>query len=184
MQQWIGQRMLRVMRFMLAACVPARSSDLVHFLYCCWCVGRDPPVFLFPRARSRSVSIAASMPAPLSRQLCKKIVLKHATQGRPNAEIARELDVDPHTVAAVLGRWRRGELLEKPGRKGIVDQKTKFRRVGGLKHLKRILEEYECIYLDEIADELERRTGSSFSKSTVCRAIKQLGWTKKKVSGA
>lgn len=124
------------------------------------------------------------MPAPLSKQLCQRIVRRHAVDNHSNAEIARALRVDPKTVAAVLRRWRNGDALHKTGRSGIVMQRTKFHRAGAWVQLKRILGEYECAYLDEIADELRRRTGVDFSCSTVCRAIKAMGWTNKKVGTA
>jgi len=100
-----------------------------------------PPPKSPPRTREPPTTVIV-MPAPLPRRVCRLIVSKFAVDQLSQAEIARQLKVDRKTVAAVCRRWRRGANLPTPGRKGILFQQTKFRRLGCFGHLSDILDQW------------------------------------------
>jgi transposase len=96
------------------------------------------------------------------------------------AAVAREMGCHRRSVERMLGRFARGEPLEGRGCKGVRHADRKI-TAPVLRHLLRLVREYNALYLDEIVDEVQRVHGVSLSVSTVCRALKEAGYTRKKV---
>ena len=118
------------------------------------------------------------MPSPLSKDLLTRALRLHEQRHSVRA-IALRLCVDRGALARAIKRAAAGERLEARGRRGVRQLRSRMARCGGYEALLDILHLDEQLFLDEIRDELERRTGEAFHTSSVCRALQRLGWSKK-----
>jgi transposase len=84
------------------------------------------------------------------------------------------------SVWRMLRRFNKGEPLEAKGSTGARHVDRTITPLI-LRHLLRLVRLYNAFYLDEIVDELQRVHGVSLSVSTVCRALKESGFTRKQV---
>ena len=116
------------------------------------------------------------MPVPLSQDLRWRAVRSYLDGDETRVEIARRLQVGEASVK----RWVRlhretGGVAPRPipGNPPKVD-------AAGFAVFEAILAERADATRDEIADELERRTGIRVSVATIGRMCQRAGWTLKK----
>jgi transposase len=110
-----------------------------------------------------------------SLDLRKKIV-EAKERGTPTAEVARTFGVGPSTVKRYAATARKGKPLapkKRPGSKPKLDEAAR-------KLLEADLEERPAATLPQRREFLERVAGVRVSDSTVSRALKRLGWSRKK----
>lgn len=96
-------------------------------------------------------------------------------------EAARILHCDPETVRSTVPRHLVGAPLALQGRKGVKHASRNCTAPVEAELLK-LLKQDECLYLGELAAELQARTGTSSSVPGVCRALQEMEWTRNKVS--
>ncbi len=116
------------------------------------------------------------MPVPLSEDLRWRAVRSFLEGNETQREIAARLQVGEASVK----RWVRlhretGGVSPRPipGNPPKVD-------VAGFAVFKQVLEEHPDATREELADELERRTGVRVSVATIGRMVQRAGWTRKK----
>jgi transposase len=110
-----------------------------------------------------------------SMDLRRKIVEAVST-GTPKARVARTFGVGLSTVKRYAGRAERGEDLiprKSPGRRRKVDETSE-------RLLERDLDERPTATLPERRELLARVAGVEVSDSTVSRAIRRMGFSRKK----
>ncbi len=110
-----------------------------------------------------------------SEDLRQKIV-DAVRRGMPKAQAARTFGVGISTVKRYSTKAQRGEPLEPgkaPGKRPKMDER-------GRKLLEEDLKERPFVTLWERCDYVEAISGVSVSRSTMCRAIDQIGSTRKK----
>ncbi len=110
-----------------------------------------------------------------SEDLRQKIV-DAVRRGMPKAQAARTFGVGISTVKRYSTKAQRGEPLEPgkaPGKRPKMDER-------GRKLLEEDLKERPFVTLRERCDYVEAISGVSVSRSTMCRAIDQIGSTRKK----
>ena len=110
-----------------------------------------------------------------SLDLRKKIVEAKA-RGMPTVEVARLFGVGLSTVKRFHAAAREGKSLapkKRPGSKPKLDERTE-------RLLETDLEERPAATLPQRREFLERVAGVRVSDSTVSRALKRLGWSRKK----
>ncbi len=97
-------------------------------------------------------------------------------RGMPKAEAARSFGIGISTVKRYVGKAQKGEDLaprRAPGRRRILDE-------GAMRPLESDLKERPALTLSQRRSFLERVVGAQVSESTISRAIKRLGWSRKK----
>ena len=121
------------------------------------------------------------MPAAYPKALCEVVVIKYWGMHQSYAQVAEDLVVSVGFCQSVMRRWLNGEQIWAAGKAGT---KTRFRAFtpAMLGVLRSILLKMETAYLDELQEQLQRETGKLVSISALCRAIKELGITRKQVS--
>lgn len=110
-----------------------------------------------------------------SEDLRRKIV-DAIERGMPKAEAARTFGVGISTVKRYASKIQRGEPLQPgkaPGKRPKMDEQVR-------KLLQEDLHERPFITLQQRCDYVEAISGVSVSRSTMCRAIAQIGSTRKK----
>lgn len=110
-----------------------------------------------------------------SEDLRQKIVVA-VERGTPKSETARIFGVSLSSVKRYVGMASSGESLspkKRPGRTPKVDEKTK-------RLLNEDMKERPAATITERTRFLEVITGERLSYSTVWRALKHLGWSRKK----
>jgi transposase len=110
-----------------------------------------------------------------SKDLRQKIV-DAIERGMPKAEAARTFGVGISTVKRYATKAQRGEPLEPakaPGKRPKMDERVR-------KLLEEDLKERPFVTLRQRCDYVEAISGVSVSRSTMCRAIAQIGSTRKK----
>jgi transposase len=110
-----------------------------------------------------------------SLDLRKKIVEAKA-RGMPTVEVARLFGVGLSTVKRFHAAAREGKSLapkKRPGSKPKLDERAE-------RLLETDLEERPAATLPQRREFLERVAGVRVSDSTVSRALKRLGWSRKK----
>ena len=110
-----------------------------------------------------------------SLDLRKKIVEAKA-RGMPTVEVARLFGVGLSTVKRFHAAAREGKSLapkKRPGSKPKLDERSE-------RLLETDLEERPAATLPQRREFLERVAGVRVSDSTVSRALKRLGWSRKK----
>ena len=110
-----------------------------------------------------------------SLDLRKKIVEAKA-RGMPTVEVARLFGVGLSTVKRFHAAAREGKSQapkKRPGSKPKLDERTE-------RLLETDLEERPAATLPQRREFLERVAGVRVSDSTVSRALKRLGWSRKK----
>jgi transposase len=114
-----------------------------------------------------------------SEDLRKKIVAA-VERGMSKSETARLFGVSLSSVKRYVGMASSGEALapkKRPGRAPKVDQSTK-------RLLDEDMKERPAATITERIRFLESVTGKRLSYSTIRRALKRLGWSRKKIGGS
>src|SRR5215213_3655178 len=114
-----------------------------------------------------------------SLDLRKKIV-EAKQRGMPTAEVVRTFGVGASTVKRYAAAAREGRSLtpkKRPGSKPKLDEAAR-------KLLEADLEERPAATLPQRREFLARVAGVSVSDSTVSRALRRLGWSRKKIGGS
>jgi transposase len=103
-------------------------------------------------------------------------IVEAKERGMPTAEVAQTFGVGASTVKRYAAAAREGKPLapkKRPGSKPKLDD-------GARKLLEADLEERPAATLSQRREFLRRICGTDVSDSTVSRALKRLGWTRKK----
>lgn len=118
------------------------------------------------------------MPGPLSIDLRKRAIEAYERGEGTQVEIAARFGVGEATIR----RWWR---LKRES--GSLEPNTDFRHgpaplldEHGLEVLHDVLIAQPDATLDELAVEVEKRTGINASISTISKAVRKLGWSRKK----
>lgn len=117
------------------------------------------------------------MPGPLSEDLRKRVVEAHLEGGKSTKEVAKQFEVGTASVKRWARRYReRGDV--KPDKLGGVrDRLIDAERLESLGHE---VEDDPDRTQEEFVDAYEARTGIRVSRSTMARALKRAGYTRKK----
>ena len=121
-----------------------------------------------------------SRPGKFELWFCERVSYLWYVNGYSYVRISQKYDVSRKTVAAICGRFRRGEPLAARGKTGRPYGNSKLQQ----HEVATLLNLVECrndLYLDEFADELLRIHGVRVSVSTVCRCLYAHGITRKRV---
>jgi transposase len=103
-------------------------------------------------------------------------IVEAKERGMPTAEVAQTFGVGVSSVKRYAAAAREGKPLapkKRPGSKPKLDD-------GARKLLEADLEERPAATLSQRREFLRRICGTDVSDSTVSRALKRLGWTRKK----
>ncbi len=106
----------------------------------------------------------------------RRKVVGAVLRGIPKAETVRSFGIGISTVKRYVGKAQKGEDLaprRAPGRRRILDE-------GAMRPLESDLKERPALTLSQRRSFLERVVGAQVSESTISRAIKRLGWSRKK----
>jgi transposase len=106
----------------------------------------------------------------------RRKVVDAVASGTPKAHVARAFGLGISTVKRYVAKERRGEDLDPkrpPGKRRKLEEAA--RRL-----LERDLEERPAATLPQRREFLERVVGVSVSDSTVSRALRRMGWSRKK----
>ena len=98
-------------------------------------------------------------------------------RGMPKAEAARSFGIGISTVKRYVGKAHKGEDLaprRPPGKR------RRTLGEGAMRLLESDLKERPALTLGQRRTFLERVVGAQVSESTISRAIKRLGWSRKK----
>ena len=110
-----------------------------------------------------------------SEDLRKKIVEAVERRGMKKSEVARLFGVSLSSVKRYVSKFRQGRSLspgKAPGKRPKVDQRAKRLLKADLKERPFAKLHHRCEYLEAVA-------GLNVSRSTVCRALKRMGFTRK-----
>ena len=113
-----------------------------------------------------------------SEDLRRKIV-QAVGGGMGKREVARTLGVSPSSIKRYVGMAHQGRSLtpkKPPGLRPKIDEQ-------GKRLLQADLEERPAATLPQRREFLQRMAGVRVSDSTISRAIKRLGWSRKKIGG-
>ena len=117
------------------------------------------------------------MSRPYSADLRQRVLVACERHGGSRAEVARRFSVGVSTLHDWLRQAREeGRRVAKPARGGRPPLGGGEARAA----LERVLAERGDATLAELADGLAARTGRRWSPSALCRALKRLGWPRKK----
>ena len=106
----------------------------------------------------------------------RRKVVEAILRGMPKAEAARTFGIGISTVKRFVGKAQKGEDLaprRAPGKWRTLDE-------GAMRLLESDLKERPAVTLAHRHTFLERLVGAQVSESTISRAIKRLGWSRKK----
>ena len=110
-------------------------------------------------------------------ELRERVVHAVLESGRAYAEVAGEFGVSEPSFKRWVGKHRRGESLEpkvyKRGRKPILDDSD-------LRVLRDMVEADPNISVETLTRDLRRATRKAFKTSTLVRALRRLGFTKRR----
>jgi transposase len=121
------------------------------------------------------------MPRPYSADLRERVLAACERQDGSRAATARRFAVGQSTVYAWLRQAREeGRRAAKPARGGS----PWLGGAAGQSALEAVLQEGRDATLAEFAAKLAARTGRRWSPSAVCRALRRLGWPRKKRQSA
>jgi transposase len=122
-------------------------------------------------------STEEAMPRPCSADLRERALAACERRDGSRAEIAQRFSVAEATLYAWLGQAREeGRRAAKPARGG----RPLLGGAEGRAALAGVLADRRDATLAELADGLAARTGRRWSASALCRALKRLGWPRKK----
>ena len=114
---------------------------------------------------------------PYSLDLRQRIVDAYENGEGSVRDLAKRFAVAPNTVYEYVTRKRAtGSVAPSPHGGGVS---RKIDQVG-LQHVRALLEEKNDRTLDELGNELAERYSLTVSRSTLARAVKELGLTRKK----
>ena len=117
------------------------------------------------------------MPRPYSADLRERALAACERRDGSRAEVARRFSVAEATLYAWLGQAREeGRRAAKPARGG----RPPLGGEEGRAALEGALADRRDATLAELADGVAARTGRRWSASALCRALKRLGWPRKK----
>ncbi len=111
-----------------------------------------------------------------SEDLRKKIVEAIERRGMKKGEVACLFGVSLSSVKRYMRKFRQGRPLspgKAPGKRTKVDERAKRLLKTDLKERPFAKLHHRCEYLEAVA-------GLNVSRSTVCRALKRMGFTRKK----
>ena len=114
-----------------------------------------------------------------SEDLRKKIVKAVERRAMKKSEVARLFGVSLSSVKRYVRKFRQGRPLspgKAPGKRPKVDERARRLLEADLKERPFAKLYQRCEYLEAVA-------GLRVSRSTLCRALKQMGFTRKKGSG-
>ena len=106
----------------------------------------------------------------------RRKVVEAVLRGMPRAEAARTFGIGISAVKRYVGKAHKGEDLapgRPPGRRRTLDE-------GAMRLLESYLKERPALTFSQRRSFLERAVGAQVSESTISRAIKKLGWSRKK----
>ncbi len=106
----------------------------------------------------------------------RRKVVGAVLRGIPKAETARSFGIGISTVKRYMGKVHKGEDLaprKPPGKRRKLDE-------GAMRLLEGDLKERPALTFGQRRTFLERVVGAQVSESTISRAIKRLGWSRKK----
>jgi transposase len=109
----------------------------------------------------------------------RRKVVEAILRGMPKAEAARSFGIGLSTVKRYVGKAHKGKDLaprRAPGRRRTLDE-------GAMRLLESDLKERPALTLSQRRSFLERVVGAQVSESTISRAIKRHGWSRKKIGG-
>lgn len=110
-----------------------------------------------------------------STDLRERVVLA-AKQGMLQVEIAKVFAISLSTIKRYLKQWRESDTLEPKPIPGRPSKKLALVQ----QDLEQMLSEAPDVTLEQHCQTWEQKHGIKVSLSTMSRAIKQLGWTRKK----
>lgn len=116
------------------------------------------------------------MPRAYPVELRERVVRAVEENGLSYADAAETFDVGEASVSRYLHRARQGYLAPTEPRRGT----RRLLNDSALEVLVTLLQEHPDYTLDEHAVELTARTGIAASRATVGRAVRRLGYTRKK----
>ena len=121
------------------------------------------------------------MPAAYSKDLCEKVIIKHFGLHQSITKVAEDLVVSEGFCRSVRTLWEQGRAFWKQGKRGT---KARFRKFDPetLGILRSLVEQAQTLYLDVIQEQLQQRTGKNYSLATLCRGLREAGYTRKKVT--
>ena len=111
-----------------------------------------------------------------SEDLRKKIVEAVERGGMEKSEVARLFGVSLSSVKRYVGKFRQGRSLspgKAPGKRPKVDERARRLLKADLKKRPFAKLHHRCEYLEAVAE-------LRVSRSTVCRALRRMGFTRKK----
>src|SRR5919202_4687441 len=115
-----------------------------------------------------------------SEDLRKKIVKAVERRAMKKSEVARLFRVSLSSVKRYVRKFRQGRPLspgKAPGKRPKVDKRAK-------RLLEADLKEWPFAKLYQRCEYLQAEARLRVSRSTLCRALKQMGFTRKKAVGA
>jgi len=116
-----------------------------------------------------------------SRDLKRHVIYQAKVLGKPSTQIAIDLDMDLRVVQCVKQTWREiGDVCRDRKYKGRPPLMSSV----AIDFMLALLEHSPDLYLDEIQDELLRMHDLEVSLPTICRTLKRLGFSSKKLSKA
>jgi transposase len=114
-----------------------------------------------------------------SEDLRQKIVEAVERRAMKKSEVARLFGVSLSSIKRYVRKFRQGSSLspgKAPGKRPKVDEHVKRLLKADLKERPFAKLHHRCEYLEAVA-------GLNVSRTTVCRALKRMGLTRKKGSG-
>ena len=148
---------------------------------------RDPnfqqPARDLPQAFSKLGVVATSDARSCSNKvLCEKVIIKHFGLRQTIARVAEDRGVSNNFCRSVISLWEDGRRFWKQGK----DRDRDFRKFDPdtLGVQRSLVEQAQTLYLHEIQEQLQLKTGKSFSLATLCRGLREAGYTRKKVTGS
>ena len=111
-----------------------------------------------------------------SKDLRKKIVEAVERRGMKKSEVARLFGVSLSSVKRYVRKFRQGRPLspgKAPGKRPKVDERARRLLEADLKERPFANLHHRCEYLEAVA-------GLRISRSTLCRTLKRMGFTRKK----
>ena len=117
----------------------------------------------------------------ISKDLAWRAVYKWFYRGETLSKVGRDLLMDRDTVKKIVHRFERGEEPSVQGNQQRLRKAYRKLSTTELAEIKRFLENNASSYLDELCDLLFQSLGVRVSISTMCRGVRDIGFTRKQV---
>ena len=111
------------------------------------------------------------MGAPLSEDMCRRVVVLHR-EGNNAKAIGHQLLIDPRTAQSIIKRYQEGTPLQARGQKDLPRKRTRAAGDEEEALLVRLLQEDDTLYLSKLTDLLEEAFGEPYTVSAVWRSLK------------